>query len=76
MYIYCFKCVSLKMKLRLRPMYFRLLAAYLFVCVLYSIRCCLQVLGKIGDYCNYVIIINSRIVAYHNLCQRNRSVRK
>ena len=52
MYIYCFKCVSLNLKLRLRLICFRLLAAYLFVCVsvwvLYAIRCCLQVFDKIG----------------------------
>ena len=68
-YIFYFKCVSLKMKLRLRLIYFRLLAVYLFVCtsvwVLYAIRCCLQVFGKIGNCCNYVII-NTRIVAYLN----------
>ena len=70
MYIYCFKCVNLKMKLRLRLTFFRLLDAYLFVCasvwVLYAMQCCLQIFGKIGDCCSYVII-NTRVVAYHNL---------
>ena len=60
MYIYCFNCVSLKMKLRLNLIYIQFLAAYLFVCasiwVLYAIRCCLQVFDKTGDCCNYVII--------------------
>ena len=48
----------------------RFLAAYLFICasvwVLFAIRCCLQVFAKIGDCCNYLIII-TRIVAYHNV---------
>ena len=70
MYIYCFKCASLKMKLCLRLIYFRLPAAYLFVyasvAILYAIRFCLQVFGKKGDCCNKVLI-NTRIVAYHNL---------